>query len=62
LIATHKARYIQTETGLSLGPGPFITALEEAARTEFDLFPMILHYCPYLCCVDSVTVKFFWHS
>lgn len=33
LIATHKARYIETESGLSLGPGPFVTALENAAAT-----------------------------
>lgn len=31
LIATHKAKYVQTESGLSLGPGPFVTALENAA-------------------------------
>ncbi|KAF6754048.1 haloacid dehalogenase-like hydrolase domain-containing protein 2 [Ephemerocybe angulata] len=33
LIATHKAKYIQKDDppGLSLGPGPFVTALEEAA-------------------------------
>ncbi|TFK34361.1 haloacid dehalogenase-like hydrolase domain-containing protein 2 [Crucibulum laeve] len=33
LIATHKAKYIQTESpkGLSLGPGPFVTALENAS-------------------------------
>ncbi|PPQ85920.1 hypothetical protein CVT25_014797 [Psilocybe cyanescens] len=30
LIATHKAKYIQTEDGLSLGPGPFVAALETA--------------------------------
>lgn len=36
LIATHKAKYIQTEApaGLSLGPGPFVTALEAAANVE----------------------------
>lgn len=36
LIATHKANYIQTEVpfGLSLGPGPFVTALETAAGVE----------------------------
>ncbi|KAJ3570407.1 hypothetical protein NP233_g4423 [Leucocoprinus birnbaumii] len=36
LIATHKAKYIQTENppGLSLGPGPFVTALECAAAVE----------------------------
>ncbi|KIJ93213.1 hypothetical protein K443DRAFT_684661 [Laccaria amethystina LaAM-08-1] len=33
LIATHKAKYIQTQfpPGLSLGPGPFVTALENAS-------------------------------
>lgn len=33
LIATHKAKYIERDDppGLSLGPGPFVTALEEAA-------------------------------
>ncbi|KAF9478452.1 HAD-like protein [Pholiota conissans] len=31
LIATHKAKYVQTESGLSLGPGPFVTALEHAS-------------------------------
>lgn len=31
LIATHKARYIRTPDGeLSLGPGPFVAALEDA--------------------------------
>ncbi|KXN88328.1 Haloacid dehalogenase-like hydrolase domain-containing protein 2 [Leucoagaricus sp. SymC.cos] len=36
LIATHKAKYIQTENppGLSLGPGPFVSALESAAGVE----------------------------
>ncbi|KAF8972039.1 HAD-like domain-containing protein, partial [Flammula alnicola] len=34
LIATHKAKYIQTESGLSLGPGPFVTALESAAGVK----------------------------
>ncbi|KAF7776497.1 hypothetical protein Agabi119p4_4890 [Agaricus bisporus var. burnettii] len=36
LIATHKAKYIQTENpvGLSLGPGPFVTALETAANVK----------------------------
>ncbi|KJA14471.1 hypothetical protein HYPSUDRAFT_208695 [Hypholoma sublateritium FD-334 SS-4] len=31
LIATHKAKFIQTESGLSMGPGPFVTALESAS-------------------------------
>jgi hypothetical protein len=31
LIATHKAKYFQTESGLSLGPGPFVVALENAS-------------------------------
>ncbi|XP_064471306.1 haloacid dehalogenase-like hydrolase domain-containing protein 2 [Ornithodoros turicata] len=30
LIAIHKARYYRTKTGLALGPGPFVTALEYA--------------------------------
>ena len=30
MIATHKAKYVQTPTGLSLGPGPFVAALEAA--------------------------------
>lgn len=34
LIATHKAKYIQTPTGLSLGPGPFVEALEHAAGVQ----------------------------
>ncbi|KAF9445504.1 HAD-like protein [Macrolepiota fuliginosa MF-IS2] len=36
LIATHKAKYIQTEAppGLSLGPGPFVAALEVAANIK----------------------------
>ena len=33
LIATHKAKFIQTESGLSMGPGPFVTALESASGT-----------------------------
>ena len=32
LIATHRAKYFQSNTGqLSLGPGPFVAALENAA-------------------------------
>lgn len=35
LIALHKARYIQaSDHALSLGPGPFVSALEEAAQTR----------------------------
>ena len=35
LIATHKAKYIQTESGLlSLGPGPFVAALEHATGVQ----------------------------
>lgn len=36
LIATHKARYIQSDTDvrLSLGPGPFVAALEYAASVQ----------------------------
>lgn len=34
LIATHKAKYMQTESGLSLGPGPFVAALEFATGLQ----------------------------
>ncbi|KAI9100629.1 haloacid dehalogenase-like hydrolase domain-containing 2, partial [Phlyctochytrium arcticum] len=34
LIAIHKSRYVATSTGLSLGPGPFIAALEYATETQ----------------------------
>lgn len=36
LIATHKAKYIEKDDppGLSLGPGPFVTALENATGFE----------------------------
>jgi len=36
LIATHKAKYIEKDDppGLSLGPGPFVTALENATGRE----------------------------
>jgi len=35
LIATHKAKYISDSSGqLSLGPGPFVSALESAADVE----------------------------
>ncbi|RKP24009.1 HAD-like domain-containing protein [Syncephalis pseudoplumigaleata] len=34
LIAIHKARYYATETGLALGPGPFVAALEYAAGVK----------------------------
>ena len=34
LIATHKAKYVQTESGLSLGPGPFVMALENASGAQ----------------------------
>lgn len=34
LIATHKAKYMQVESGLSLGPGPFVTALETATGLQ----------------------------
>jgi len=34
LIATHKAKYVQTESGLSLGPGPFVLALENASGAQ----------------------------
>ena len=38
LIAMHKGKKLQTETGLSLGPGPFVELLERACgigRVEF---------------------------
>ena len=31
LIAIHKSRYYRTQDGLSLGPGPFVAALETAS-------------------------------
>ena len=36
LIATHKAKYVEKDNppGLSLGPGPFVTALENATGAE----------------------------
>ncbi|KAI8057158.1 HAD-like domain-containing protein [Syncephalis plumigaleata] len=34
LFAIHKARYYATETGLALGPGPFVAALEYATGTK----------------------------
>lgn len=34
LIAIHKGRYFKTKTGLSLGPGPFVSALELATDCE----------------------------
>lgn len=34
LIAAHKGRYYKTLEGLSLGPGPFVSALEYAAGIE----------------------------
>ncbi|KAI6035851.1 HAD-like domain-containing protein [Pisolithus marmoratus] len=38
LIALHKARYIQaSDRALSLGPGPFVTALEEASGTRAQI-------------------------
>jgi len=38
LIATHKARYFaDTDGALSLGPGPFISALEEAADIKAEV-------------------------
>jgi len=51
LIATHKAKYIQTADGLSLGPGPFVTALENASgvtarvvgKPTKDFFQMVIN-------------------
>ncbi|KAI5479847.1 G1/S-specific cyclin PLC1 [Pseudohyphozyma bogoriensis] len=38
LIVTHKARYFRSsDGGLSLGPGPFITGLEEAAGVKAEV-------------------------
>jgi ribonucleotide monophosphatase NagD (HAD superfamily) len=38
LIATHKAKYIQSSDGaLSLGPGPFVGALESATGVEAEV-------------------------
>ncbi|XP_048773320.2 haloacid dehalogenase-like hydrolase domain-containing protein 2 [Ostrea edulis] len=37
LIAIHKARYYKTSTGLSLGPGPFVTGLEYAADCKAEV-------------------------
>ncbi|KAL1452848.1 hypothetical protein WDU94_007036 [Cyamophila willieti] len=34
IIAIHKGKYYQTEDGLSLGPGPFVVALEFASGRE----------------------------
>lgn len=34
LIAIHRGRYFKEPDGLSLGPGPFVTALEEAAGRQ----------------------------
>lgn len=53
LIATHRAKYIQSSEGkLSLGPGPFVAALENAAgpniltkvvgKPEADFFKMVI--------------------
>ncbi|GAA6060105.1 hypothetical protein JCM10212_003513 [Sporobolomyces blumeae] len=38
LIVTHKAKFVQADDGkLSLGPGPFVTALEEAASCTAEI-------------------------
>lgn len=53
LIATHRAKYIQSNTGrLSLGPGPFVAALENAVgpnvkvkvvgKPEVGFFDMVI--------------------
>jgi len=34
LIAIHKSKYFKTSNGLSLGPGPFVSALEYASDTQ----------------------------
>lgn len=54
LIATHRARYFQSSSGsLSLGPGPFVAALENAAgpnvrvkvvgKPEVAFFEMVIN-------------------
>lgn len=37
LIATHKAKYVQSSGGLSLGPGPFVQALENASGVKAEI-------------------------
>lgn len=38
LIATHRAKYIQSSSGkLSMGPGPFVAALENAAGPDMQV-------------------------
>lgn len=37
LIATHKAKYLQSSSGLSLGPGPFVEALENASGVKAEI-------------------------
>lgn len=37
LVAVYKARYCKRPTGLALGPGPFIQALEYASDTKVSL-------------------------
>ena len=38
LIATHKAKYLESTDGaLSLGPGPFVTALEHASGQQAEI-------------------------
>ena len=34
LVATHKSRYFETQDGLAIGPGAFVTALEYASGKE----------------------------
>lgn len=34
LLAIHKARYFKAQSGLVLGPGPFVTALEHSCDTK----------------------------
>lgn len=42
LIAIHKGRYYRQKDGLSLGPGPFVEALEYAADVKAS---HIIHSC-----------------
>lgn len=37
LIAIHAARYYKSPDGLSLGPGPFVKALEYASGTKASI-------------------------
>ncbi|MCP9264548.1 Haloacid dehalogenase-like hydrolase domain-containing protein 2 [Dirofilaria immitis] len=49
LIAIHKGRYYKQEDGLSLGPGPFVEALEYAADIKVIIFLVAL--CIAVTCI-----------